>query len=948
MILRNNSILRLNMANSWIKIILIIALSVGMAADVHAKGKVRTVKVGFFDFKGYQETDADGNRSGYGYDFLGLLQRYENLKFEYVGKDCNWPQMLDMLRRGEIDMLTSSLKTPEREKEFAFSYVIGMKLVLINVRVDDNRFRAYDCENFDGITIGLLEGYNMNKEVERFAKENKFTFKPRYYSDEETLTKALKNKEVDAVATSSLRRTHNEKTIAAFDSDYFYAIVQHSDSALLRTINNAIVQMNENEDDWQKTLFMDNYVDVVEQEVVFTPDEKEYIKAHSTDDNPIVIAADNAWKPFSYLENGKHKGIIPDYWREILAMTGMKYRFDDFGEDVFHISHITEGKADIYLGTSLSANDAEKQNMLVSATFMTSGVAMLHSRNKKEIKLIAVCDLTPYLNSTLVLHKGQKTCRFYSSDEAYSALKKGDVDAIYCYSHDAERIMNSDRSGFAMYDMVPGVTIGLKAMTSLDADHRLMSIMSKCINKMKGSQTESIIAKNLTMNVSDFTLVDWMFQHPYLSILSLILLILVIYFLINMFILLRGESRSNKLNKTQLAKIRLLNTQLQEATRDAKAANKAKSNFLFNMSHDIRTPMNAIIGFANLIEKNVDNPEKCSEYIGKVKKSSDFLLSLINNVLEMARIESGKVELNETPILISSIMESVMSVYEEQMKQKKIDFAINLDINTNAIYCDEVKVKEVLLNLVSNAYKYTHEGGRITLNIEELPCEREGYVNIRTMVSDTGIGMSKEYLPKLFEEFTREQNSTESKIEGTGLGMAIVKRLIELMGGTISVESELGKGTTFIINLSHKIAEIETEVSAKAKHNDEVDLVGKRLLLAEDNDLNAEIAMEILGEIGIVAERAEDGERVIEMLTKAESNYYDAILMDVQMPKMNGYEATRIIRQFSDKVKAEIPILAMTANAFDEDKQEAIKAGMNGHLSKPINIGELMKKLNEL
>lgn len=305
--------------------------------------------------------------------------------------------MLDMLRRGEIDMLTSALKSPEREKEFAYSYPIGMKSILINARIDDNRFMTNDFNNFNGMTIGLLEGYNMNEDVARFAKENKFTFKAKYYSDEDDLTAALAKGEVDAVATSSLRKAHHEKTIAAFDSDFFYAIVQHSDSALLQSINNAIVQMNENEDDWQKTLFFDNYVDLVDDNIVFTPEEQEYIKAHSTDENAVVIATDRMWKPFSYIEEGTLKGIIPDYWKEAFALTGMKYKYVLFDEDDSQSNYMVECGADIYFGTSMTPSVAEKNNLLVSPPFMTSSVAMLFSRNTRNIRKIGLCEITPYL-----------------------------------------------------------------------------------------------------------------------------------------------------------------------------------------------------------------------------------------------------------------------------------------------------------------------------------------------------------------------------------------------------------------------------------------------------------------------------------------------------------------------------------------------------------------------
>jgi len=382
--------------------------------------------------------------------------------------------------------------------------------------------------------------------------------------------------------------------------------------------------------------------------------------------------------------------------------------------------------------------------------------------------------------------------------------------------------------------------------------------------------------------------------------------------------------------------------ELADARIAAEAASRAKSKFLFNMSHDIRTPMNAIIGFSELMEKNIGDEEKLRDYIGKVKTSGDFLLSLINNVLELARIESGKVELKETLNIAGTVTRGIADIFSERMKKKGIEFITNVNCDHKYVYTDSVKTKELYLNLVSNAYKYTPSGGTVRLEVTELPCEKQGYARFKTVVSDTGIGMSKEFLPTLFDDFTRERTVTETGIEGTGLGMPIVKQLVDLMGGTLDVESEPGKGTTFTVVMTHRLG---TEEEYLANTHVEIDMEqfkGLRVLMAEDNDLNAEIATEILKEPGLIVERAVDGVACIDMLRKADSGYYDLILMDIQMPNMDGYKTTQIIRTFDEPAKRDIPIIAMTANAFDEDKQNALDAGMNAHVSKPLHIEELL------
>ena len=393
----------------------------------------------------------------------------------------------------------------------------------------------------------------------------------------------------------------------------------------------------------------------------------------------------------------------------------------------------------------------------------------------------------------------------------------------------------------------------------------------------------------------------------------------------------------------------LVEQRLEEAKKLAEAANAAKTTFLFNMSHDIRTPMNAIIGFTDLLKKHKYEADKVEDYIDKIQSSSDFLLSLINNVLEMARIESGKTTLEESVFRTGEICEGIVSVYRDLMKQKNISFTHSMDIHTKYIYGDIVKLRKIWLNIVSNAYKYTPEGGTISISTTELPCTEEGYAKIQTTFSDTGIGMSKEYLDVIFEEFSRERTSTESQIQGTGLGMSIVKKLVDLMGGTITVESELGQGSTFQVTFTHRIGENPDVKNSENKETiDYQAFKGKRILLAEDNELNAEIAMTILTEAGFEVERAEDGIVCVDMLQKAPCEYYDLILMDVQMPNMDGYKATRTIRSMKDSCCNNIPIIAMTANAFDEDKKNAFDAGMDGHIAKPISVDAIAKAVNEV
>ena len=389
--------------------------------------------------------------------------------------------------------------------------------------------------------------------------------------------------------------------------------------------------------------------------------------------------------------------------------------------------------------------------------------------------------------------------------------------------------------------------------------------------------------------------------------------------------------------------------ELEKAVLEAKNANEAKTRFLFNMSHDIRTPMNAIIGFSELLEKHIDEKDKAIDYLGKIKSSSNFLLSLINYVLEMARIESGKLVLKKEVGCVTDLIESLIDVFEPGVKKKFITYSCETDIQHKYVIGDEIKVREIFINIIGNSVKYTPEGGKISVSVKEEPFEKENYIAYRIIVEDNGIGMSKEYLPHIFEEFSREHTSTESKVTGTGLGLPIVKSLIDMMGGTIEVESQLGCGTKMNVVLPFELASEKQILEEKQKEKEKISdsILGKRVLLAEDNELNAEIAMTVLKENGLKAERAANGKQCMEMLKKMPEDYYDMILMDIQMPEMDGYEATKRIRNLDD-ARADIPIVAMTANAFEEDRQKALESGMNAHVSKPVDMNMLFKVMAQI
>jgi signal transduction histidine kinase/ABC-type amino acid transport substrate-binding protein len=788
--------------------------------------------------------------------------------------------------------------------------------------------------------------------VEAFAQENNFTFHAKYYDNSDSLKNALQNGEVDAVATSSLRKIENEKILSEFATEYFYAIVKKGNTELLDKINYAITQINCSEGDWQNEFYYENYLADNYSSISFSEEEQAFIDRYSSGGEKIVIATDSDWEPFSWKEGDKYVGILPEYIEVCMEMCGMDYVYYDASENYCDVSVLQEEEPDLYLCYCLDDAEGEDSNVVASNPILETGTAYLQRWDCDLIRSIAVADTTPYLNTRLDIGDSVDVVEYPNTREAKQAVLDGKVDAVFLYSYDAEYTINQDKTGKLAYTTLPDSSVGVRCAIREESDHTLMSILMKCMNYMPDTEKSAIISEYISFSATEMTLKDYIGMHPVVVVVMCVLIFLVLFIIADILFHGRAEREHRLVLEGKVDEISVLNAELEEkqksleeACRQAEEANSAKSTFLFNMSHDIRTPMNAIIGFTELLRKHQEEPEKRNDYLDKIQSSSTVLLSIINNVLEMSRIEKGTLEMDETAWSAEQFNDTLYSVFQDMMEKKGIEFTRELAVEHHYVFCDPIKLREVFLNILSNAYKYTNSGGKIHMQLEEIPCEREGYALYQTTISDTGMGMDKEFLPHIFEEFSRENNSTDNKIEGTGLGMPIVKRLVDFMEGTIEVESEKGKGSRVTVKIPHRIADRADLVDHAGIKLDPSVFVGKRILLAEDNELNAEIAIEILTEAGFEVERAADGQLCIDMLTKAETGYYSVILMDIQMPNMNGYEATKMIRALEDKEKAEIPILAMTANAFEEDKREAYHSGMNGHIAKPININEMMKTL---
>lgn len=924
------------------------------AVASNEEAMVRIVKVGFFKFSGYHEINEKSEKSGYGYDFLTLMKRYSNVNYEYVGYDKSWKDMQQMLLDGEIDMVTSAHKTPQREELFDYSMPIGRNSIKINIRNDDERFKSDQFETYDGMVLGLLKGNSINDKVKEFAKANGFTYKAKYYDSDCALKQALAAGEIDAAATSSLRRSMNEKTISEFDTQYFYAIVKKGNKDLLSIINYAINQMDNSEGDWKNALAYDHFVKAGNHQLVFTKEEQRFIRMHKSEANKILVATDDNWAPFSELKNGEFTGIVPDYFARVMKMTGMKYEYVKLDHNVCDAQKagLKEGMADIYLSYTGSLQEAETSGYLTSSPVMPLGAAFLRARNRSEIKKIGISRTVPYLNTKLPLTEKQTVVEYDDSEDAVEAVKSGDIDAAYLYAYDAVRIENKDRSGSLLYELIPGVSVNLYAVMPDMNEHILLSIISKCINQIDKSELEMIVSNNLSIDVGDFTIDDWIVYHP-MHVLAAILFFTILILLVI------GRSRHQrskiKFEMESRKQERFHREQIEMALKVAEHANQSKTVFLNSMSHDIRTPMNGIIGMTAIAKTHLDDPEKVKDCLTKITGASKHLLSLINDILDISRIESGTVSLAEEKFNLLQLMDNMVNMCAGQAEEKHQELKLILNtINHKNVIGDPSKLQQIFLNVVGNAIKYTPEGGCIKIEILEKEKDSASIADFEFICNDNGRGMHPEFVERIFEPFARADDVVKNGVQGTGLGMVISRNLSRMMGGDVKVESEYGKGSSFTVSFSLKVQQGAQDQEEKVFNPNDKPLSeqlgsfeGKRLLLVEDNELNREIALEIIGMSGAEIDIAENGQIAVEKFMNTTPGYYDMIFMDIQMPVMDGFVASKTIRT-SGKIDAlEVPIVAMSANAFVEDKNAARKAGMNDHVAKPVDLGELMRVMNK-
>lgn len=925
-----------------ISLLVFIMLAFHLSALARTSEK-RVLRVAFPQVVGMSWTAEDGSHHGMLVDYLNEIAKYTGWEYEYI--DTNRQTVLNEFIAGQYELMGGNYYIPGLEEYYAYpDYNMGYSRSLLLARSDDRTIHSYNLESMNGKTIGVYENAKENiRRLKEFLAINGLDCKFQYYSlkdmqkNDEGLYFYLMNGEIDLLLSGIIYNHDSVRVIATYNSQPYYIVTNPSNKEVLDGLNMALERILDANPNFAAERYAANFPARLVN-VQFSDRDLEYVKKRKT----ITVAVPENWYPFYCKETSQknHVGIMVDVLDKIKDFTGLdfSYVYAKNYSDAVHL--VQRGKADI-LGFFLGdENDAAQLGLALSASYVSANNIIV--RNK------ACSYPAPGLVGALVESQrfpsgisAEKIRSYPGIKEALAAVNSGEVDFIYGLSSKMEQdILRYHFTNLAPVTLVNDQSaISFALPTPVDPD--LLTVLNKAINNLSESERTVIRNRNLeSIGVNEFSLTDFIYANP-LQFMFIVMFVLSVLFTV---LLLAIGARMKA-------------TVIQGNLKRAEAANLAKSEFLSRMSHEIRTPMNGIVGMSTIAMQNIDNTDKIKDCLEKVIMSSKHLLALINDVLDMSKIESGKVELRHESFNFRAFLQDFENLYGEQAKSKGISYetilASDLEVQ---IIGDSLRLNQVLSNLLSNALKFTPAKGMIKLRVSKTGEDQEN-VYLRFEVIDTGCGIAEENYDKIFESFEQENVDVTYKYGGTGLGLSIVKRFTGLMGGGIHVTSVQGSGSTFTVDLPFgKIKESgkPTRFSDINGRNDlakdcyavDYDFKGKRILLVEDNELNREIAEELIGVTGASVESAEDGVQAVEMFKESAEGYYDLILMDVQMPHMDGYEATRCIRALGRSDAQKVPIFAMTANAFAEDVQKSREAGMNAHISKPLNIRAVYKQMN--
>ena len=899
------------------------------------------IRVGSFEDT-FDYVDKNGIRRGYGYELLQALAGYTGWKFEYV--KCDWSNCFEKLENGDISY------TDERAQKMLFSdEPMGEEKYILYADLSNMDIGTSDFMFMDGKRVGVLMDTEPEIMLTEWENKNGIHTEHVNVNSDEDVEKKLANHEIDCFVSleESVWSEQGISSVTTIGKSGIYFAINKERSDIKTELDYAMRQLDQDSPFFKADLYKKYFtLDYCQS---LTGGEKSWIEEHGDirigflNNDPAIFSLDE--------ETEKLTGMLAEYVsyaKDCLGNQILKFNIKEYDGYDEMIQALQDREIDMIFYAGRNPDLAEKKGYTLTNTAWTYSLMAVTDEkyfNEDESYAVAVPKEQEALKQHIAFSYPQwKLVDYDSLADAADMVMNETAD---CFLMGTSQAMIYDNNRY--FKSVP-LTKTMEACFAVSSgEGTLLSILNKTLKAMPSDMLTSALAI-YDSTADKVTFLDFVKDNMLAFFVTAGFFVLGIIGII--LVLLQKARKAEAAARLAANDTQKLNDKLEIALKKAEDASLAKTCFLNNMSHDIRTPMNAILGYAQLMEdelKGMELPETL-EHLEKLHQSGNLLLSIINNVLDMARIESGRMEIDENYGRIENIRQTLFEIFDDEAKKKNLALYYTINVEHEHILTDTTKVKEIFVNILSNAIKYTPPGGSVRVNVDELPCDEPGYMIARTRVSDTGIGMSQDYLTKIFDAFTRERNTTKSKIAGSGLGMSIVKKYVELLGGTINVESELGKGSTFTVTLKHRIADESYYVKNHAENPETCSeiLKGRNILLAEDNDLNAEIAEEILKRAGLKTERVKDGIQCVNRIIEMPAGTYDMILMDIQMPQMNGYKATQAIRNLPDKDKACIPIIAMTANAFEEDKRDAIAAGMNGHIAKPIQVDKLFSTLAEV
>ena len=889
------------------------------ATDTPSESK--TVRVGYFTSRNFQEGGADEHKRGAGYEYLQKIASLTGWNYEYVY--APFGECLEMLENGEIDLMGDVNYTLDRSRRMRFSaYPQGSEEFWLFTNRKHEALAEGGYSALEGCRIGVNSDTYPEKLLEQWLETKQIEATVVPCTDDQALTEALVYGTLDAIVAPGLIMDSDAVSITSVGGGDYYFAVNTKRLDLLSELNAAMAEINTSDSDYSRKLVA-QYENKSSRNFLLNRQEKKWLADHQ---NTIRVGYFDDKFPFSGTRDGELSGILKTVLDTIAQQYGITIITQPYTTTDEMRAALEKKEIDL-AGPIIRDLDVLEQMGAVAtdAIYEVTPVVIYkgHSFDDNSA-VIATTGASLYSDQIVSVSSKDITTRKYATfNDCLQAILDGEADATIIAS---ARINELDDNPLMKKLSFAEIANRQKlVMVTMKDDRRVGTIVNKAIAQSASLLTGVVLAENSITN--DLVTLHGFIQANAGTVMFIAVAIIGVLLLL--------------LSRLVVGQ-RKLEAALAEA-REANAANVAKTTFLNSMSHDIRTPMNAIIGFTN-IALSMSPEEKVRNCLEKIMKSSDYLMSLINDVLDISRIESGKIKYEPVPCDITEITDTVLAVAHGFLQGRNIEFVVTRGTPTaKYVYADELRIREVLINILSNAIKFTKDGGTIRFEVEDQPVGDGKHVQVRYRISDTGIGMSEEFQAHLYEEFAQENDGARTNYKGTGLGMAITKRYVDMMNGEIHVKSKQGVGTTFTVELPLRIAETSPDTKEKCSCT-ERDLQGVRVLMAEDNDLNAEIAITLLEEKGLVVTRAVDGQDVLDQFRAAPTGSFDLILMDIMMPQLNGYEATQAIRSMSDRPDGKtIPIVAMTANAFAEDIAAAHAAGMNGHLAKPIDMDEVVK-----